>query len=184
MPQEQRHYSPQAIVPNVVSNLNDGDLFSVDGGHTWFVCYIAWGQVVSVYTTPRRDDAAPTVRIEADGDTPCLTMSFEHVANSTPAHASIAVETGKVRDKDATFDELPMARVVSGQRGHELACPVCNATRIAEVDEATRTRDLYFEDGRIRASEAHDDVHLEHARFECQSCETRVQLPAPVAPWS
>lgn len=41
MPPEQQHRPPQAIVPNVVSNLKDGDVFSVDGGHTWFVCYLA-----------------------------------------------------------------------------------------------------------------------------------------------
>lgn len=181
MSPDQRHRSPQAIVPNVVSNLNDGDVFSVDGGCTWFVCYQAWLQVVSIYSTPRRDDDAPTVRVEADGDTPCLTMPFAQGTSRTP---SMAAETSKRREETDALNELPTAHVVSGRYGHELECPACGATRIAEVDEGRRTRDLYIEDGLIRASKSHDDVHLEHARFECQSCQTRVQLPAPIASWS
>lgn len=75
MPSEQQHHRPGAIVPSVVENLTDGDLFSLDGGFTWHVCFMAWGQVVSVYTTPRRDDDAPTVRIDAEPDTPCLILT-------------------------------------------------------------------------------------------------------------
>lgn len=187
MPPEQRHIPPPTIVPNQVANLIDGDLFSVDGGHTWLVRSLAWGQVASVYTTPLRDDEAPTMRIAAESDSPCLTMPFGHSAKGALTQESAvanANQTDKQNAANATTDELPMARIVSTRHGLSVACPTCTADQITEVDAAFRTQELYVDDRRIRVSESHDDGHFEHVRYECQACGTHVQLPAPVGSWS
>jgi hypothetical protein len=75
VPPEKKPHQPRSIVPSLVENLADGDVFSLDGGFTWHICYMHWLQVVSVYTTPRRDDDAPTVRINAEPGTPCLILT-------------------------------------------------------------------------------------------------------------
>jgi len=75
VPSEQRPHQPGAFVPSVVENLTDGDLFSVDGGFTWHVCALVLYGNVAVYVTPRRDEDAPTLRVDADRDAPCLILT-------------------------------------------------------------------------------------------------------------
>jgi hypothetical protein len=78
--------------------------------------------------------------------------------------------------------ELPMVRVVETRYGPTLVCPVCDTRgRIVEVDEAIRHQELYIEDRRIRASSSRNEALWNHARFECEMCETPVGLPVPVA---
>lgn len=47
------------------SELGDGDAFSLDNDH-WHICAVNMSAMgtVSVYATTRRDDEAPTVRVE------------------------------------------------------------------------------------------------------------------------
>lgn len=66
--------SPTGIVASVVDNLVDEDVFSVDGGTTWYVCAVVLFGVVAVYATPGRGDDADTIRVEADRDDACLLM--------------------------------------------------------------------------------------------------------------
>jgi hypothetical protein len=68
------HRSPRVIVPFLVDNLVEGDVFSVDGGYTWYVCAVLLFGAVAVYTTLQRDDESPTIRIDADRDAPCLLL--------------------------------------------------------------------------------------------------------------
>ncbi|PXY25429.1 hypothetical protein [Prauserella muralis] len=49
-----------------VKDLVDGDEFSVDGGLTWYICAVVLPGNVAVYISDRRDDDAPTIRIEAE----------------------------------------------------------------------------------------------------------------------
>lgn len=51
-----------------VAELGDGDLFSLDGGLTWHVAAVVLFGTVSVYTSERRDDEAPTIRVNAGRD--------------------------------------------------------------------------------------------------------------------
>lgn len=49
-----------------VSDLVDGDLFSLDGGFTWYFCAVRGFGTVSAYATHERGDAAPTLRVTAE----------------------------------------------------------------------------------------------------------------------
>jgi hypothetical protein len=62
------------FVPAVVGALVDGDVFSVDGGCGWHICATVLFGSVSVYATPERGADAPTIRIDADRDGPCLRL--------------------------------------------------------------------------------------------------------------
>lgn len=54
-----------------VEDLRDGDFFSLDNGRTWHTCAVVLFGSVAVYTGARRDDDAPTVRVDADRDQLC-----------------------------------------------------------------------------------------------------------------
>lgn len=75
MSSAQRRNHLRVILPTTVTALVDGDVFSVDYGRTWHVAYRAWGEVVTVYTSARRDEDAPTVRIPADQEATCLVLT-------------------------------------------------------------------------------------------------------------
>jgi hypothetical protein len=49
----------------LVASLEDGDVFSTDGGRTWHTCAVVLFGNVAVYATDQRGDDAPTVRIDA-----------------------------------------------------------------------------------------------------------------------
>lgn len=55
-----------------VEALNDGDVFSLDGGSTWYTCAVVLFGTVSVYTDGCRTDDAELVRIEAERDQECM----------------------------------------------------------------------------------------------------------------
>lgn len=48
-----------------VKDLQDGEVFTLDGGDTWHVCAVVGFGTVSVYTDARRDDDALLVRVNA-----------------------------------------------------------------------------------------------------------------------
>lgn len=52
--------SRTTVQPGLVDRLDNGDEFSLDGGHTWHVCSVVLFGTVSVYT--RVQDARPTRR--------------------------------------------------------------------------------------------------------------------------
>jgi len=62
---EGRSGGPLPLPIKRVCDLVDGDRFSLDGGRTWHACAVALFGDVAVYTTPRRDEDAPTTRIPA-----------------------------------------------------------------------------------------------------------------------
>lgn len=64
--------APAGHREGVVSALVDGDVFSVDGGETWYVFAVHGFGTVLVYIGPRRDEDAPGVRVDADDDDACL----------------------------------------------------------------------------------------------------------------
>ncbi len=49
-----------------VGQLQDGDVFSMDGGTSWHTCCVVLFGSVAVYTSARRDGCAPTVRVDAE----------------------------------------------------------------------------------------------------------------------
>jgi len=65
--------APRRHRAGTVGKLVDRDRFSVDGGRTWYVCAVpAFGGVVPVYVGRRRDEDAPTVRVDAEAGAACL----------------------------------------------------------------------------------------------------------------
>jgi len=69
--------APRARRDATVDELADRDVFSVDGGTTWYVCAVVLFGSVAVYLGDRRDDDAPTIRLDAERDAACL-MSVRH----------------------------------------------------------------------------------------------------------
>ncbi len=65
--------APPEHEESTVATLEDEDVFSVDGGRTWYVCCLVMFDTVAVYVTDDRDpDEAPTIRVDADEDAACL----------------------------------------------------------------------------------------------------------------
>lgn len=56
----------------MVADLNDGDVFSLDNGTTWHTCAVVLFGNIAVYASGRRDDEAPTVRIDGARDEQAL----------------------------------------------------------------------------------------------------------------
>lgn len=50
------------------SDLADGQQFSPDAGATWYVCAVPLFGNVAVYVSDRRDDNAPTTRVDVPED--------------------------------------------------------------------------------------------------------------------
>ena len=73
-----------------VNDLNDGDVFSLDGGMTWYVCAVVLFGNVAVYATTQRGDESPTVRIDAEREAPVIVQSAEPWCN----HDAVAVVNG------------------------------------------------------------------------------------------
>jgi hypothetical protein len=69
MPQTDTH---PVYIPASVEDLKDGDVFSLDGGKTWHICAVVLFGSVAVYCSRRRDEHAPTVRVDADRDLPVI----------------------------------------------------------------------------------------------------------------
>jgi len=64
--------APRAHRVSTVQELVDRNTFSVDGGQTWYVCAVVLFGSVAVYVGGRRDDDAPTIRLDAERDAACL----------------------------------------------------------------------------------------------------------------
>ncbi len=64
--------APATYRTGVVKELADGEVFSVDGGKTWYVFAVHGFDTLSVYYDERRDQDADTVRVDADEDDACL----------------------------------------------------------------------------------------------------------------
>lgn len=62
-------------IETIVESLNDGDVFSLDGGQTWYVCGFVMFGTVSVWASERRDDNAPLLSIYAERDDPVLVVT-------------------------------------------------------------------------------------------------------------
>lgn len=57
-----------------VNDLAHGDLFSLDGGQTWYIAAEVLFGAVAVYAGERRDEGAPTTRVSADRDAEVLRL--------------------------------------------------------------------------------------------------------------
>lgn len=71
-----------------VSELRDGDEFSLDSGRTWFTCCIPLFGSVAVYVSDRRDDEAPIIRIDAAEDDLAIVRN-RYEAEPVRPHATV-----------------------------------------------------------------------------------------------
>lgn len=62
-------------IATIVGSLNDGDVFSIDNGKTWYVCGFVMFGTVSVWASERRDDDAPLVSIYAAREDKALVVA-------------------------------------------------------------------------------------------------------------
>lgn len=62
-------------IKTVVGSLNDGDVFSLDGGATWYVLGFVMFGTVSVWAGPRRDEDAPLISLNAEREDTVLVVA-------------------------------------------------------------------------------------------------------------
>lgn len=62
----------EGVESATVDTLNDGDLFTLDGGDTWWVCCTVLFGNIAVYLSEDRHPDAPTGRIDGARDAECL----------------------------------------------------------------------------------------------------------------
>lgn len=67
-----------AIRETTVDQLDDGSVFSVDGGHTWHVCAVVLYGSIAVYVGDQRGADAPTIRIDVERSGRCLVRDQPH----------------------------------------------------------------------------------------------------------
>lgn len=114
-----------------VTELVDGDVFSLDRGRTWHVCMDSTLKTISVYCTDRRDDDALVTRIEQDIPQHCLILrpgkmlADAHAEDKPPTEHTVRLKRGTRHVTVTVF-------------GHENARATVGAVLAAEIATAAQ----------------------------------------------